>query len=103
MLHSILLYCLVLFFLMILLPPRSTRTYTLFPYTTRFRSLIDRRLVDTKIVPPGAHTSAARCTRPWRSRSATQRLLPRREVLELGGSTITTSKDRKSTRLNSSH
>src|SRR3546814_1898740 len=26
-------------FLMIRLPPRSTRTYTLFPFTTRFRSL----------------------------------------------------------------
>src|SRR3546814_20153873 len=29
------------FFLMIRLPPRSTRTDTLFPYTTRFRSLAD--------------------------------------------------------------
>src|SRR3546814_7089081 len=28
-----------LFFLMIRRPPRSTRTYTLFPYTTLFRSL----------------------------------------------------------------
>src|SRR3546814_19695621 len=27
-----------MFFLMIRLPPRSTRTYTLFPYTTLFRS-----------------------------------------------------------------
>src|SRR3546814_3980736 len=27
-----------IFFLMILRPPRSTRTYTLFPYTTLFRS-----------------------------------------------------------------
>src|SRR3546814_19776381 len=30
----------VLFFLMIRRPPRSTRTDTLFPYTTLFRSLI---------------------------------------------------------------
>src|SRR3546814_14347475 len=30
--------CCILFFLMIRLPPRSTRTYTLFPYTTLFRS-----------------------------------------------------------------
>src|SRR3546814_3945007 len=30
--------CLVLFFLMIRRPPRSTRTDTLFPYTTLFRS-----------------------------------------------------------------
>src|SRR3546814_16545175 len=32
------LVCLFLFFLMIRRPPRSTRTDTLFPYTTRFRS-----------------------------------------------------------------
>src|SRR3546814_12100016 len=31
-------YCLVFFFLMILRPPRSTRTDTLLPYTTLFRS-----------------------------------------------------------------
>src|SRR3546814_17627611 len=30
--------CVFLFFLMILRPPRSTRTDTLFPYTTLFRS-----------------------------------------------------------------
>src|SRR3546814_13762778 len=32
-------YCYVFFFLMIRRPPRSTRTDTLFPYTTLFRSL----------------------------------------------------------------
>src|SRR3546814_3705919 len=31
--------CIILFFLMIRRPPRSTRTDTLFPYTTLFRSL----------------------------------------------------------------
>src|SRR3546814_15407559 len=31
-------FFLYFFFLMLRLPPRSTRTYTLFPYTTRFRS-----------------------------------------------------------------
>src|SRR3546814_7559183 len=31
-------YCIFLFFLMIRRPPRSTRTDTLFPYTTLFRS-----------------------------------------------------------------
>src|SRR3546814_14151897 len=30
-----------MFFLMILRPPRSTRTDTLFPYTTLFRSAVD--------------------------------------------------------------
>src|SRR3546814_14125106 len=32
--------CVVFFFLMIRRPPRSTRTDTLFPYTTLFRSLL---------------------------------------------------------------
>src|SRR3546814_6416501 len=34
------------FFLMIRRPPRSTRTDTLFPYTTLFRSLINSFLVE---------------------------------------------------------
>src|SRR3546814_14997975 len=39
-------YCIVFFFLMIRRPPRSTRTDTLFPYTTLFRSRrIGRRLL----------------------------------------------------------
>src|SRR3546814_20143693 len=33
----------VIFFLMLRRPPRSTRTYTLFPYTTLFRSVRCRR------------------------------------------------------------
>src|SRR3546814_1854778 len=33
-------YCHVFFFLMIRRPPRSTRTDTLFPYTTLFRSVV---------------------------------------------------------------
>src|SRR3546814_16153809 len=32
------------FFLMIRRPPRSTRTDTLFPYTTLFRSFVEQRL-----------------------------------------------------------
>src|SRR3546814_13270062 len=35
--------CIFCFFLMIRLPPRSTRTDTLFPYTTLFRSRGNRR------------------------------------------------------------
>src|SRR3546814_15456528 len=35
-------YLLFFFFLMIRRPPRSTRTDTLFPYTTLFRSLLDQ-------------------------------------------------------------
>src|SRR3546814_14844508 len=36
-----------LFFLMIRLPPRSTRTDTRFPYTTLFRSAFDERWGDS--------------------------------------------------------
>src|SRR3546814_16965029 len=44
---SVLLYRFVFFFLMIRLPPRSTRTDTLFPYTTLFRSI--ENLFDTRV------------------------------------------------------
>src|SRR3546814_12988620 len=36
------LYCMCLFFLIIRRPPRSTRTDTLFPYTTLFRSCLNQ-------------------------------------------------------------
>src|SRR3546814_16405270 len=39
MLVLLLSICMLFFYLMIRLPPRSTRTDTLFPYTTLFRSL----------------------------------------------------------------
>src|SRR3546814_2005192 len=39
-----------LFFLMIRRPPRSTRTDTLFPYTTLFRSPAELKAVDTNIL-----------------------------------------------------
>src|SRR3546814_15683752 len=38
MMFSLFVYSFIVLFLMILRPPRSTRTDTLFPYTTRFRS-----------------------------------------------------------------
>src|SRR3546814_8096801 len=47
----------VLFFLMIRRPPRSTRTDTLFPYTTLFRSL--RRLGAPEVVELGALDAVA--------------------------------------------
>src|SRR3546814_12091322 len=44
----------VLFFLMIRRPPSSTRTYTLFPYTTLFRSVgVDGVACAGKGRPPG--------------------------------------------------
>src|SRR3546814_6990741 len=41
--------CLFVFFLMIRRPPRSTRTDTLFPYTTLFRSYFASREADERI------------------------------------------------------
>src|SRR5213080_5408250 len=65
------------FFLMIRRPPRSTHRYTLFPYTTLFRS------------------SASR------SRAAPSRCRARRRDVEVDEPGE--ERDRKSTRLNSSH
>src|SRR3546814_20015304 len=57
---------LLLFFLMIRLPPRSTRTDTLFPYTTLFRSVtstdtltIARFSRPTTRLPTGRHPRRA--------------------------------------------
>src|SRR3546814_21113212 len=54
--------CFCFFFLMIRRPPRSTRTDTLFPYTTLFRSAVAGLVavpVVTAIAPPVAHVLAA--------------------------------------------
>src|SRR3546814_14871952 len=81
-----------LVFLMIRRPPRSTRTDTLFPYTTLFRSRCR----------PG--TSDRRTPVRWRP---AQRQGPREGRHSTCGSSLQTPYvwilDRKSTRLNSSH
>src|SRR3546814_2562910 len=59
-----------LFFLMIRRPPRSTRTDTLFPYTTLFRSRIDEK--------PVPKSSTATCTPRRRSGSSREAVRPRR-------------------------
>src|SRR3546814_16912605 len=53
------------FFLMIRLPPRSTRTDTLFPYTTLFRSETRLYPVDAQLEEPGEMPGIAR--RPRRT------------------------------------
>src|SRR3546814_15654134 len=53
--------CFMFFFLMIRLPPRSTRTDTLFPYTTLFRSATS---ASTAVVPPSP-TSLVRQSIGW--------------------------------------
>src|SRR3546814_12102469 len=55
-------YSICFFFLMIRRPPRSTRTDTLFPYTTLFRSLVRSvstgRIVAAEMFPLSRSTSA---------------------------------------------
>src|SRR3546814_7891563 len=55
-----------LFFLMILRPPRSTRTDTLFPYTTLFRSptRTDSTVSDAGFLTPpdGVHCRVSSCS-----------------------------------------
>src|SRR3546814_17524295 len=90
-----------LFFLMIRRPPRSTRTYTLFPYTTLFRSL-DYMAVDYGGAVSGGRVKSASeyAEMTEFAASVSDRLMalpptPARGQLITG--------DRKSTRLNSSH
>src|SRR3546814_1552524 len=76
---------LLFFFLMIRRPPRSTRTDTLFPYTTLFRSLRHRRtpgtpadeagLPGTSAPPPALKPNSLSCRRcPGRSEEHTSEL-----------------------------
>src|SRR3546814_19051656 len=101
MLHSHVISC--IFFLMIRRPPRSTRTYTLFPYTPLFRSPRSILCPPVETAPrrrraapddrqPPFHPDRQR--RPWLGeRRADGRGHHRRDAIG----------DRKSTRLNSSH
>src|SRR3546814_20989271 len=79
-----------LFFLMIRRPPKSTRTDTLFPYTTLFRSLRAE----------GPVRGVCRLRPRPRPRPGALRGLSRGARAALAGGR---RPDRKSTRLNSSH
>src|SRR3546814_14013261 len=70
------------FFLMIRRPPRSTRTDTLFPYTTLFRSLVDRA---AGLAPESRNGRLQRAVVRTHA-AAVVRLQPQRaiEVAELG-------------------
>src|SRR3546814_10789801 len=70
------------FFLMIRRPPRSTRTDTLFPYTTLFRSP-EHRLVQAEIDDLSLAGSVAR---PQRHQHADGAVHPRHIVAERGRS-----------------
>src|SRR3546814_21058129 len=90
---------LFIFFLMQRRPPRSTRTVTLFPYTTFFRSVRSH--------PPKCRLKLRRDSRA-RDRSVVcaglLRVRDGRPVRSSARYPLTlTPRDRKSTRLNSSH
>src|SRR3546814_16298104 len=96
------------FFLMIRRPPRSTRTDTLVPYTTLFRSsasgnwsqgsaAITADLRFTRVNPPDGPYPLSLGLAPADSDGV--QLLPAAIDLDIDGDSV----DRKSTRLNSSH
>src|SRR3546814_16676631 len=104
------------FFLMIRRPPRSTRTDTLFPYTTLFRSSTEsdhRRAAHRRIPTAHLHESlprpCGRCRGSPTPASPAHRPLRRARhpcpsaVRACDWRRRRTPPDRKSTRLNSSH
>src|SRR3546814_18943724 len=97
---------------MIRRPPRSTRTYTLFPYTTLFRSQAQVGAEDVAVggaVVEAAHEVAGQAHEPLLHaalmavvdglRIEDDDEVDVRGVVQLPGAQL----DRKSTRLNSSH
>src|SRR3546814_14399301 len=64
------LYFVFFFFLMLRRPPRSTRTDTLFPYTTLFRSRRVRAGRGTQPRPHGAQDGCAGDHALWQPRAA---------------------------------
>src|SRR3546814_14274152 len=101
----------IVFVLMIRRPPRSTRTDTLFPYTTLFRSLVDQRTasllsdseallgrIPSDFLLDGVDSGdALQCILRYRSIAARIHKL----AAQMGPAVRFL--DRKSTRLNSSH
>src|SRR3546814_20900424 len=83
-------WCALVLFLMIRRPPRSTRTDTLFPYTTLFRSAATSPSLRGREDQVGNLPPAGR---------AGTRCADRADIAE----NIFEEADRKSTRLNSSH
>src|SRR3546814_13681262 len=84
--------CMLIVFLMIRRPPRSTRTDTLFPYTTLFRST-------RRFKPHAARRTVGRLKPHGGGADKHAELSPTRHNL----CRIRARGERKSTRLNSSH
>src|SRR3546814_21107120 len=97
------------FLLMIRRPPRYTRTDTLFPYTTLFRSVLTEGRLD-KLVPIHNAAREDRTFIEWDKDDIDALGLMKVDVLALCMLTcirkcfdLMREQDRKSTRLNSSH
>src|SRR3546814_12896053 len=98
---------------MLLRPPRSTRTDTLFPYTTLFRSDLARHgkrmayqrgdLVDVLYADTPVHGSRAFQYVHIDHTVLDMEVLSAETNKTLGRPTLSLAIDRKSTRLNSSH
>src|SRR3546814_16128103 len=86
------------FFLMIRRPPRSTRTDTLFPYTTLFRSVRDG-VMDDAVDHIGRFCVGRRVTH-FEAAALVDRDVDEHRAGTHGAEHLV---DRKSTRLNSSH
>src|SRR3546814_14566038 len=93
------LYSLDIFFLIIRRPPRSTRTDTLFPYTTLFRSAVTMRCWYFARTLRTMHVSATMLAVLLLAVVLVNMFL----MLAAGIYVWTVCVDRKSTRLNSSH
>src|SRR3546814_20322659 len=91
---------LLVFFLRVRRPPRSTRTDTLFPYTALFRSAASNRRFASICASVGS-SAPARSLRPPEG-AGSQRIVTRGARHAIVQSRRNCS-DRKSTRLNSSH
>src|SRR3546814_13169913 len=86
-----------LFFLMLRRPPRSTRTDTLFPYTTLFRSALSVRTgVDDAAAGDARHRRADRAGRPADGRDGRPALRPagRSEERRVGKECVSTCRSR---------
>src|SRR3546814_19542584 len=94
------------FFLMTLLPPRSTRTDTLFPYTTLFRSLrlqFDPLTGNVTYITGALQLLTRHGITLGRGHHWKDNHAPYRNLGESGFCRHGRHLDRKSTRLNSSH
>src|SRR3546814_14833578 len=109
------LFCAFFFFLIIRRPPRSTRTDTLFPYTTLFRSdkaidVIDEAGAAQRLLPRSRQKKLIGKAEVEATVAKIARIPPqsvsnddRNKLATLDRDLKTVVLDRKSTRLNSSH